>query len=548
MKKNRAVIASAVVVAVLLVTSVAAAQSDLNGSGWWSSANVQRTGDAAGSAEVVMTAYDKEGGTGDDYDCGSKVLPSFGSGATFFPHVSGCVPDGFEGSAILSASDEIAAIAQVLNIGYGGWAPGDTPYGRALAAYAGVSTPDTTVRFPLYKNDHVNEMTTFYVQNAGSSETGLTAVFQPCSDQGDGTPCLGYADGPYTYDVLGLDANRMIIIDPTLAENGAGDPIPAGNGSYGSLVITSDSENIAAAVMEHSQDAAPATYVKSVAGFSPDGYDNKYWIPQIKDRYPAAVSDQPCNSKWSSLMVQNADTVQVTVNVTYTVNENPLDGTRVGTTFVDSATIEPDETAFFMTYQQPEFQEGDLASAEVSATGDIVAMVNEEMRWECIDTDLKDLASWKGIPNNATQRKLSAPFYKQEWQGKFQGLVVQNVGQGSATFTVKITVIDSEISGVNAGDVFEFTHTDSKGPGEAKTFVMPCSDVPSNLTAITGDYHNLCDLTPGALKGTNVAVVVESTEPIVGVVTEEKGWWISASLVGDGHSEDAGMYTAVPLD
>jgi hypothetical protein len=338
----------------------------------------------------------------------------------------------------------------------------------------------------------------------------------------------------------------MVVIDATLAKNANGDPIPSGNGSYGGLVVTSDSEKIAGAVMEHSQDASPATYVKAVAGFTPAQYDDKYWIPQVKNQYPSAAADNPCNSKWSSLMVQNADSVQVTVSVTYTVNENPLNSARVGTTFVDSKAIDPGETAYFMAFQQDDFQAGDLASAEVGANGDVVAMVNEEVRWECTNTDLKDLASWAGIPDNAAKTKLSAPFYKQEWVGKFQGLVVQNVGQSSTTFTVTMTVIDSQVSGISSGDEYKFTHTDAQARGEAKTFVMPCNDVTDNLKSISGDYHDLCDVSN--LDGTNVAVVVESPEPIVGVVTEEKGWWIDASQVGDGHSEDAGMYTAIPLD
>jgi hypothetical protein len=336
----------------------------------------------------------------------------------------------------------------------------------------------------------------------------------------------------------------MVVIDATLAQNATGDSIPAGTGSYGGLVITSDSENIAGAVMEHSQDASPATYLKSVAGFAPTQYDDKYWIPQIKAEYPKAASEQACNSKWSSLMVQNADVTDVDVEVTYTINEPEA---RAGTTFTDSATISPGETAFFMTFQQADFQAGDLASAEVNATGNVVAMVNEEMRWECANDDLKDLGSWPGIPDNAAKTRLSVPFYKQEYNGKFQGMVVQNVGSSSAVFTVTMTVVDPQVSGVSEGDEYKFTHTDAKGVGAAKTFVMPCNDITSDLTQIgANDYHDLCDV--ATLDGSNVSVIVESEQPIVSVVTEEKGWWIDAGQVGDGHSEDAGMYVGIPLD
>ena len=75
---------------------------------------------------------------------------------------------------------------------------------------------------------------------------------------------------------------------------------------------------------------------------------------------------------------------------------------------------------------------------------------------------------------------------------------------------------------------------------------MPCNGTTSNLTPVSGDYTQLCNEAAGS--GTNVAVVVESTGNIVGVVTEERYWNTPVAQVGDGHSEDAGMYTAIPLD
>ena len=333
----------------------------------------------------------------------------------------------------------------------------------------------------------------------------------------------------------------MVVLDPTLAS------VPAGNGSYGSLVVTSSAENIAGAVMEHSGTASPATYLKAVAGFAPAQYDDTYYIPQVKNQYPKATTDDACNSKWSSVMVQNVSGGDVNVTVDYTVNENNITPARVGTTFSDSATALPDgETAFFMSFMQSGFQIGDLASATVTANGEVVAMVNEEMRWECTNADLKDLASWPGIAENAAKTKLSVPFYKQEYNGKFQGLVVQNVGASGATYEVTMTVIDGAQVGISTGSEFVFSNTDTVPAGGAKTFVMPCYGTTSNLTPVSGDYTQLCDV--ANLDGSNVAVVVESPGNIVAVVTEEKGWWIPAAQVGDGHSEDAGMYIGIPLD
>ena len=63
-KKRTVIVAGGVMVLMLIAISIGSAQGDLNGSGWWSSANVQRIGSQAGSAEVIMTAYDKAGRLG----------------------------------------------------------------------------------------------------------------------------------------------------------------------------------------------------------------------------------------------------------------------------------------------------------------------------------------------------------------------------------------------------------------------------------------------------------------------------------------------------
>lgn len=559
--KTRKLVYSAILVVLLtsFVVFGTGAQA-MNGSGWWTSANVQRIGSGtAGSVEVVMEAYPPAGTTGGPYACGSKSLASFGSGATFYTHQDCTLPSGsFQGSAVLYSEDQMAAIAQTLNIKYGGWAPGDTPYGRAVAAYAGLSAPATTVRFPLYKNNHNGEQTTFYVQNTdGSNPTNITAVFRPCSNIGTGSACLGYGK-VYTYTYSNLPSNQMVVFDATLARAADNSTIPAGNNSYGSLVVTSSAGNIAGVVMEHNKTASPATYLKSNEGFAPSDYDTTLYAPQIKWNYPypSTVAGRTCQQKWSSLMVQNADDVAVNITVTYTINGvYGTDTSRVGDVVTDKATnVQPGETAFFMAYQQGArglLTEGDLASAKIVATGDVVGIVSEETYWTCSNADLKDAASWPAIPDNRASTRISVPFYKQEWNGKFQGIVVQNVGGGNATYNLTFTTIGAQNTGVTAGDVVKITHTDQVLAGGAKTFVMPCAPGnTSNLSNLTGDDADIAAMCGGATTfktGSYAAVVIESNEPIVAVVAEEKGWWAAASQVGDGHSEDASIFTAIPL-
>ena len=75
----------------------------------------------------------------------------------------------FFGSAVASADQPIVAIVNVNNRGTG----------AAAGQYQGTNivTADTTLYFPLVKNDHSGRTTTFFVQNVGDGPTNITAVF-----------------------------------------------------------------------------------------------------------------------------------------------------------------------------------------------------------------------------------------------------------------------------------------------------------------------------------------------------------------------------------
>lgn len=323
-KKGRYIISIAVIV-LILTTVGALAQTGVNGSGWWSTITVQNTDGAVADVTASMTGYEKHGTAG-EYDCGSRDLIGFGSGAIFYPHWdldpngANCeddvsFPSSFEGSSILSADGDIRAVSQVSNISDSSIsAPGDTPYGRATGAYVGSVAPSTTIFYPIYKNDHSNEMDTFYIQNAGSGPTNITGVFKPCST------CLG-AGNVYSYTVASVSPGKMVVIDASLASGPAG-TIPAGDYSFGGVTFTSDSQPIAGAVLEHSQDASPAIYVKSTRLFNSSEADTSFFVPAVKYKWPDGnITPGTTNNrnKWSGVGIYNADSVQVTAVMTVTL-------------------------------------------------------------------------------------------------------------------------------------------------------------------------------------------------------------------------------------
>jgi hypothetical protein len=552
-----------VIVALLAATGAVSAQSNLNGTGWWSAIQVQRVGTRSGSAVVQMTGYPQQGTAtaGTSYDCGSRTLAAFGSAALFYPHWSGdpagnnCaddadLPANWQGAGVLSSDDEMVAIVQALNISFGGWAPGDSPYGRAVGAYTGVGTPDTEVKFPVYKNNHQGEMTTFFVQNAGGDPATITAVFKPCADNGQGTPCLGYPN-VYTYTTsTAVPSNEMLVLDASMAS------VPAGTNSMGGLTITSG-QPIAAVVYEHSQSASPATYVKTTRGFTPSDYDTQVYAPAIKYQYPdGTAATSPNKAKWSGLVVHNADTVNVSGVVTYTLTQRNADpghadvGTKYTQTF---ANLSPGESVFFLfhaglnpaTGTQPR----DMLAAEVSASGNIVAIINEEADYG-LSGD-KDYATYSAIPRSMASTRVSFPTHKEQHNGKFHGAVVQNVGTASTYYTATLTVVEATGGAtIAAGSTVKIRTKSAVPVGGTTTYYLTCEDYDSLFMDLTGDTNNMADLCVGSppTGGVNTAMIIEASQPIVGFTNEELLWYVSASSAGDGYGEDASNYEAFPLD
>jgi hypothetical protein len=450
-------------------------------------------------------------------------------------------------------------MVQTLNISFGGWAPGDSPYGRAVGAYGGVGKPGKEVRFPVYKNEHNNEMTTFYVQNAGDGDANITAVFKPCADNGEGESCLGYPD-VYTYTTsTPVPQNEMLVLDATMAKNSDGDSMPAGTNSMGGLTITSD-QNIAAVVMEHDQDASPAMYVKAATGFTPSDYDDTFYAPSIKYQYPDGNSATKANkAKWSALIVHNADTVNVSGVVTYTLAQRDADPNHsdVGDTYThDFTNLPPGESAFFLFHDglnpAPGTQPRDMLAAEVSASGDIVAVVYEEADYGLGGE--KDYILTSAIPDSSKASQLSFPTHKMQHNGKFHGAIVQNVGGSSAYFTATLNVVEatgSPAPSVSAGSEVKIRTKDKVAPGGSVTYYMICKDYEGLFEDISGDDANMADLCGGSgspTGGVNTGMIIEAAQPVVGVTNEELLWYEDPSDAGDGEGEDASSFEAFPLN
>jgi hypothetical protein len=437
--------------------------ADLPGGGWQFGAQVQNAGTA--SAQVVMTAYAQNGTS---YDCGSQTV-AVGASYTYLPGDCSTMPEGFIGSAVVSADQPILAVVNENNKLVSG--------GEAAGQYQGIGGTDaaTELRFPLVKSDHNGKTTTFFIQNAGSTSTNIHAEFI----------ILGAS---YTHDYNNVAANTMIVVNPSDASG-----MPSGPGTVGSLTVTSSGGvPLAGVVNEHATSAAVAVSLQATRGFTPGDYDGTVYCPIFKKRYGAKQGI-------TGIQVQNVTGggTSISVQVTYAV----IAGSQAGQNITESATIADGASATF--YDPSILSDGSLASVTVESLtsgGQVVAIVNEKS----LSTIPQRQTTYSCIAAGNATTKILAPLVKENFNGKTTGVQVQNVGSSPATVTL--------VYKTDLGATVQFTHSDAIAVGSAKTFYWIANGGTTNLTPISGSLSTL--------NGRNNGVTITSSQNIVAIVNE----------------------------
>lgn len=154
------------------------------GLAWESSFQVQNLGTA--DASILMYYYDQNGNlatmdtdpdTGSAYANPDSDTVGVGESNTYYPiHAA----SGFNGSVVVSSSEPIAVISQVMV----------TTGAKSYGSYVGFQQGATTIYFPiLQKNNGTSKNTsTFNVQNTGSTAVDYTIHFVPAPGGGYATP------------------------------------------------------------------------------------------------------------------------------------------------------------------------------------------------------------------------------------------------------------------------------------------------------------------------------------------------------------------------
>jgi hypothetical protein len=476
MKKMR--IFALVAIVTMMVASAASAQgiSNLPGGGWWSGEQVQNVGSEA--ATINIAAYHVSNSS---MDVNATVDVDPGKAFTFTPFTGlDGMDDGFQGSAVVSSNQPIKAIVNVTNLLVG--SVGVTG-GTAAGQYQGIdgSAVADTLYFPLAKGDYYGATTTFYVQNAGDTAATIVATFA----MNDGNE--------YVYTSPAIEPNRIAIFSVFNATGYDKGTASGGTVRLGALTVTS-AQPLAGVVMEHSTTDATAKALFATRGFTANDFDTTAYAPVIKNTF---------YGQFTGLQVQNVSASNIDVTVTYLVASGP----NVGESIVQThAGLAPGKSVTFVQLDAVDggvgtfLDAGDLAGATITATGNFVAIINEQNSAASVGI------TYSAMPDGSATHNVSAPLFKDNYYNSTSGLQIQNVGSVAASATA----------------VFACTRTDnSTFTATSDAFSIPASGTflfyrPSTNAATGGSLFGTGEF----LANANCSVSITADQNIVAIVNE----------------------------
>ncbi len=428
--------------------------SNIADSGFNSGQQVQNVGSAA--ATGILTAYDQ---AGKSFNCGQRPIAP-GASQTFLSNSDCPVNDNFQGSAIVSADQDLAAIVNVNN----------RSMGAAAGQYQGtdIVEADTTLFFPLVKNDHSGRTTTFFVQNVSDSPNNISAVFT--------------VNGrTYGWNRSNVPANAMVVIEPA----DTNPPVPAGQGNVGSLIVTG-SQPLAGSSLESATGAVVAENLQASKAFiEADGAQTVYC--------PLYRNDHTSRGQTTGAQVQNIGSS--VADVQFRVNAN-------GQTFGPyRATIAPNEsfTFFAPALTSPTIPSGTVGSATITSNNPIVAVVNDRGT----SAEGFDLLTTYGCFGEGST-EVNVPLAKEFSGGNTTGVQVQNAGDSPAKATLVYRSTDGRSLTIQ---------TRNPIPAGQSVTAWGISNYPDNVWSVTSGN-------PSAMFNSVNGVVVSSSQPLTVIANE----------------------------
>jgi hypothetical protein len=358
---------------------------------------------------------------------------------------------------------------------------------------------------PTIKHNYVDHTTTLYVQAAGE-DAYVTVTFN-------------MNDGNSYSKSENITANEMYVFDPF----GAGAPLltkeQCGYNAnispcYGSAEIISSTGPIAATVIEHPHQGTPAGFALSTRAQSSADQDSILYHPTIKNEYWEKMT--------AGASIQNVDDEPALVQITLTVTGVDSDSTAlVGEVYQDELIIQPGESQLFSKGRDTlgGMPTGTFAAAtieSISGTRDSVVYTPQQIVGASNDSKISDVPGglgitlYAGFADKNKQNKIAAPIVRELVEGGTitGGFTVQNVGTVPTTLTYTYYEI-----GTNNVYVFETANPLAVGKAINPNQVSKEVDgVKFNIVSGFSDFS--------ILEGKQFSVIVEATEPIIGLASE----------------------------
>ena len=235
---------------------------------WTAGFQVQNLGTA--TAHITITYYEQDGSVAATQD--DTIDP--GTSKTYYGATMN-VPDGFNGSVVITSDQPIVAIANQL-----------TTDPTMAGSYTGLPRGETTVNLPLVMRNHSGWNTVISVQNAGAADAHVTLAFQPSP---------GFPGSPDTInDTIPPGAAHRY--DQSGQTN-------LGDEFVGSVVISSDQPVVA----EVNEIETGGSRLMSYTGFVGPG--------SATVNIPLVMSQN--NGWWTGVQVQNLGTVPTDITITF---------------------------------------------------------------------------------------------------------------------------------------------------------------------------------------------------------------------------------------
>jgi hypothetical protein len=326
----------------------------------------------ATQANVTITFYNQDGTVN-----GTPITDTIDANGdkTYFPLTS--VSDGFNGSVVISADKQVAAIGNVLANDF-----------SAGASYSAANTGSKTLQLPLLMKDNNGYNTWFNVQNTGAAAASVSVAYT------DGTTASATVQpgAAYTFDQA-TETHSQAVFGAT---------------------VTAD-QNIAATVIEES-----SSIMFAYSGFPGSGSTDPV-MPLINANN---------NNYVTGVQILNAGSANSDLTVTYTGTD--------GSSCTETQTVEAGKTG---TFALSAFASGGsnttctagqtlVGSAQVtsnSASVPLYVIVNQ--------LGTVDGEAYNGFDLSAATAKVIMPLIMDRNSGWFTGFNVQNVGSSSTTVT-----------------------------------------------------------------------------------------------------------------